>query len=79
MKPAPPDRLSARGLSLLDSAGYVGVCPNTFNKMVADELMPPPKRVGRRKIWDRRELDAAFEALPVDGENKANDWDKDAA
>jgi hypothetical protein len=34
--------------------------------MVKDSRMPPPKRVNARTIWDIRQLDDAFEALPSD-------------
>lgn len=65
-----------RGLKREEAAGYIGVCPTTFDKMVLARQMPAPKRVGTRKIWDCRALDLAFEALP--GEDSApeiNDWD----
>lgn len=70
---APP---TWRGLSRVEAAGYIGVSPTTFDKMVLAGEMPAPKRVGSRKIWDVRALDLAFEALP--GEDLApetNDWD----
>lgn len=70
---APPTR---RGLSRVEAAGYIGISPATFDKMVIAGEMPSPKRVGTRKIWDVRALDLAFEALP--GENsvpETNDWD----
>jgi hypothetical protein len=41
--------------------------------------MPPPKRVGRRKLWNRRELEAAFEGLPEEGDMEPKEWDEDAA
>jgi hypothetical protein len=31
------------------------------------------KRINARNVWDRKKLDAAFEALP-DDENKDNAW-----
>jgi hypothetical protein len=30
-------------------------------------------------VWNRHEIEVAFEALPADGENDANEWDEDAA
>ncbi len=65
---APPSR---RGLSRGEAAGYIGVSPTTFDKMVLSGDMPGPKRVGTRKIWDVRALDLAFDALP--GEDSATD------
>ena len=77
--PAPTDRFLALGLSRETSARYVGVCANTFDALVAKGAMPPPKRVGRRKLWNRRELEAAFEGLPEEGDMEPNEWDEDAA
>ena len=54
-----------RGLRREDAAFYVGVSPSTFDEMVKDGPQPvPPKKVGKRTIWDRRRLDASFEDLP---------------
>lgn len=68
----PPFR---RGLSRGEAAGYIGVSPTTFDKMIDRGEMPNPKRVGTRKIWDVRALDLAFDALP--GEDvipETNSW-----
>lgn len=70
---APPSR---RGLSRVEAAGYVGVSPTTFDKLVKDGMMPNPKRVLSRTIWDVRALDLAFDALPGDDAvPETNDWD----
>lgn len=64
----------------MEAAGYVGVSPSTFDKLVKDGLMPNPKHVLARKIWDARALDLAFEALPGDDETKqTNGTDHEAA
>jgi predicted DNA-binding transcriptional regulator AlpA len=74
----PPTR---RGLSRVEAAGYIGVSPTLFDRMVADGSMPPPKRVCGRVIWDRKALDRAFEALPG-GDDSAqaigedNEWNE---
>jgi hypothetical protein len=44
--------------------------------LVKDGRMPLPKVIGRRKVWDRRKLDLAFEALPEDGIPDANPWNE---
>lgn len=72
-----PLSLPPRGLSRVQGAAYVGVGTTKFDDMVRDGRMPPPKIVGIRTIWDRMELDAAFEALPNDGD--ANPWDEGTA
>jgi predicted DNA-binding transcriptional regulator AlpA len=72
-----PQRIEPRGLSRIDAAAYLGVSPSMFDLMVKDGRMPPPKRINSRTVWDRRQLDAAFENLPGgDGENP---WDSGAA
>lgn len=68
-----PPSLS-RGLKREDAAFYVGVSPATFDQMVQDGRMPKPKRVGKRTIWDRRQLDISFEVLP--DQNDGSDWDQ---
>jgi len=80
MSDTPHIALAPRGLSRAVAARYVGVSPNTFDKMVRAGLMPGPKRVGARALWDRYQLDDAFEALPSDGpagqdESDGNEWD----
>lgn len=61
-----------RGLSREQAAAYIGVGVTKFDEMVADGRMPPPKRIDARKVWDIRELDSAFDALPDDG--IAEEW-----
>ena len=69
MKRARPDVLPTscppRGLSRLESAAYIGVSPTLFDDMVRDGRMPPPKTINSRVVWDRHQLDLAFEALPI--------------
>ena len=62
-----PPSLPPRGLSREEAAAYIGVSPSKFDEMVKDKRMPAPKRIDRRTVWDRRRLDAAFEALPEGG------------
>lgn len=45
--------------------------------LVDDGRMPKPRQIDRRKVWDIRALDLAFEALPGgDNENEPNPWDE---
>jgi predicted DNA-binding transcriptional regulator AlpA len=64
-----PDPLSypPRGLSREEAARYVGVGTVKFDEMVADRRMPKPRRIDKRIIWDRVELDIAFSELPYQG------------
>jgi hypothetical protein len=54
----------------------VGVSPVTFDKMVADTLMPKPIRVYGRVLWDVRAIDAAFDALDGGSAEADNQWSK---
>ncbi len=68
-----------RGLSRVHAAAYVGVSPSTFDKLVEAGQMPGPKRLRNRVIWDRHQIDIAFDALPggqAEGEDEdTNEWD----
>lgn len=63
-----------RGLQREVAARYVGISPTKFDELVTDGRMPAPKRIDGRKVWDRRALDDAFDALPT--ENGENEWDR---
>jgi excisionase family DNA binding protein len=65
-----------RGLSHDEAAMYVGVSPGKFDDMISDGRMPAPRRIDGRKVWDVRELDLAFDALPRDDVVPAgNSWE----
>jgi predicted DNA-binding transcriptional regulator AlpA len=71
-----PPSLPPLGLRRVVAAEYVGVSPSLFEEMVRDGRMPQPKRVNSRVIWDRREIDLAFAALPSQAANDNNPWDE---
>lgn len=62
-----------RGLRHGPAADYVGMKPTKFDGMVDDGRMPKPRRVDGVVVWDRHELDRAFDELPHEAE--ANPWD----
>ncbi len=66
--------MNPRGLSRSCAAEYVGCSPRKFDQMILDGLMPAPRLIGTKKIWDRVELDEAFEALPREVEG--GEWDE---
>jgi hypothetical protein len=43
---------------------YFGISGGTFDRMRDDGLIPPPRMIGGRKLWDIRDLDMVFDALP---------------
>ena len=64
-----PPTLTPRLICRDAAAAYVCVSPNTFDKMIADGLMPRPRRLTERRLaWDLRQLDAAIDRLPIDGD-----------
>ncbi len=68
---SPPTK---RGLSRVEAAQYIGVSATTFDGLVCAGDMPQPKRVGKRKLWDVKAVDSAFDELPGDSIG-TNEWD----
>ena len=69
-KAAIASRLTVRrGLDEAEAAVYLSLSPSLFRQLVAEGLMPRPRLVGRRRIFDIVELDAAFSDLPREGES----------
>jgi predicted DNA-binding transcriptional regulator AlpA len=62
-----------RGMNRTQSADYIGVSASKFDMMVRDGRMPKPIPIDGRKVWDKIELDEAFEALKA--EPSENPWD----
>ena len=61
-------RLSVRrGLSEPEAGLYIGISASKFRELVGTGIMPRPRLIGRRRVWDIDELDAAFKALPIEG------------
>jgi hypothetical protein len=65
-----------RGLSRVEAAAYIGVSTSKFDEPVRDGRMPAPKRIDHRKVWDVRDLDLAFDALPSENpRSQGSTWD----
>jgi hypothetical protein len=56
--------LPRRGLSREEAAMYLGIGAGTFDEMRLNGQIEPPRLIKGRKLWDIRELDMAFDALP---------------
>jgi hypothetical protein len=69
MRPCP-----RRGLSRVESAIYLGISPSKFDELRKDGRVGPARLIDGRKVWDVRELDLAFEALPLESDAAAEDW-----
>lgn len=64
-----------RGLSREEAAMYVGISAGKFDEMLKAGTMPEPRLIGARRIWDVRELDISFDALPCQNAPAGNSWD----
>lgn len=62
-----PHSLPPRLVGIAAAAAYISVSEPKFREMVEDGRMPKPRVIDRRKAWDVRALDAAVDALPIDG------------
>lgn len=56
--------LPRRGLSREEGAQYLGIGATLFDEMRASGQIAPPRIIKGRKLWDIRDLDMAFDALP---------------
>jgi hypothetical protein len=55
---------------------YIGISASTFDELVVAGTMPRPVKIGARKVWDIRDLDLAFDALPrEDAPPAPNSWE----
>lgn len=55
-------------LSRIEAAAAIGVAPNSFDKMVAEGVLPRPRKWHTRKFWLIWELETAMNDWPVDGD-----------
>jgi predicted DNA-binding transcriptional regulator AlpA len=62
-----------RGLSRVEAADYIGISPSKFDELVKDGRMPKAVEIDARRVWDRSDLDDAFDTLKSQLEN--NPWD----
>lgn len=69
--------IDPRGLSRETAASYIGIGATLFDVLVSDGRMPKPKLINSRKVWDRQELDIAFNKLPNEEQpdDEANPFD----
>ena len=65
-----------RGLSRDEAAMYLGIGVGLFDELRAAGKVAPPRVISNRKLWDIRDLDMAFEALPrEDAPALGQTWD----
>jgi predicted DNA-binding transcriptional regulator AlpA len=63
------------GLSRSQAAQHIGISVGLFDQMVEDGRMPSPRRMNKRALWHRLEVEASFTALPT-GDETDNPWDR---
>jgi hypothetical protein len=67
--------LPRRGLSREEAAMYLGVSATLFDELRTTGQIAPPRLIKSRKLWDIRELDMAFDALPRENqEREGKSW-----
>jgi predicted DNA-binding transcriptional regulator AlpA len=65
-----PPTLAPRLITREAAAAYCCLSPTSFDVLVTAGKMPKPKILGpRRHAWDVRELDAAIDLLPTEGDD----------
>jgi hypothetical protein len=52
----------------------MGISPSKFDEMRKDGRIGPARMIDGRKVWDIRDLDEAFEALPFESSEETEDW-----
>lgn len=58
---------------------YLGISASTFDELRATGKVELPRIIKGRKLWDIRELDMAFDALPRENQQiEGGSWFKDA-
>jgi hypothetical protein len=69
--------LAPRGLHREAAAAYIGIGVTLFDEGVNKGWLPRPTRMPghKRKVWDRRTLDTAFDALGGKVKEETNEWD----
>jgi predicted DNA-binding transcriptional regulator AlpA len=65
-----------RGLRRVEASDYIGISASKFDALVKDGRMPPPKRIDGCVVWDKRQLDSAFDKLPGGDDHDQNSWDE---
>lgn len=65
--------MTPRGLRRRDAASYVALGVSKFDQLVLDGRMPMPKKADKVSVWDREQLDEAFDRLPTKEENSLID------
>ncbi|GJE56948.1 helix-turn-helix domain-containing protein [Methylobacterium thuringiense] len=55
-----------RGLGRVSAARYLGIDESSFDNLVKIRKLSLPRRLNGTPVWDRHQLEAAFETFPND-------------
>ena len=72
-----PANLPPLGLTLEEVAAFVGISPNKYKELERRKLMPRPRMMDGRRVYDRELAHAAFKLLPIKDEdrNGSSTWE----
>ena len=71
-------KLEPRLVDVKSAAAYVGISASKLLNLVHEGRAPNPRRIDRRRLWDRHDLDQFIDELDYEGHNSgARDatWD----
>ncbi|UCE50834.1 MAG: helix-turn-helix domain-containing protein [Desulfobacterales bacterium] len=62
--------MEARLLSINDTAKYIGIAPKTLRNRICRKSENPfpvkPKRIGKKVLFDRKDLDKWIDSIPYE-------------
>jgi hypothetical protein len=72
-----PANLPPIGLTLDEVVAFVGISPNKYKELERRKLMPGPRMIDGRRVYDRELAHAAFKRLPIKDEdhNASSTWE----
>ena len=59
-----PPSLAPIGIGREGAAAFLDIGATLFDRLVADGIMPQPRALGGRLVWDIDEIARAFRAIP---------------
>ena len=62
------------GLGEAEAAAAIGISASMFRALVQSRVMPQPRRIQSRLVYDIDELRAAFKSLPHKEEVEVDTW-----
>lgn len=60
-----PYAYAPRAMGIEAASRYLAISPSKFSQLVAEGRLPKPRKIDKRSVWDRHQLDQFFEDLPT--------------